>query len=73
MVRQAAQERLDAIRMERGKRDWEYTSAIAVVKGGVLASDEASAEAERGVKLERQKQSGASSLRGRRPERQNTC
>ena len=56
MVRQAAQERLDAIRVERRKRDSEYTSATAATEGEeILASDETSAEAERGVKLERHK------------------
>ena len=55
VVRQAAEERLDAIRVERRKRDSEYNSAIAAIEEEILASDETSADAERGVKLERQK------------------
>ena len=55
VVRQAAQERLDAIRVERRKMESEYNSAIAAIEEEILASNETSAEAERGVKLERQK------------------
>ena len=51
VVRQAAQERLDAIRVERRIRDSEYNSAIAAIEQELLASDETSGEAERGVKL----------------------
>ena len=74
MVRQAAQERLDAIREERRKKDSEYTSAIAAIEGEILACDETSAEAERGVKLERQKTREAEDLlTNRRVEREQSC
>ena len=55
MVRQATQKRLHAIRMERRKRNSEYNFAIAAIEEEILASDETSAEAERGVNSERQK------------------
>ena len=55
MVRQATQERLHAIRVERRKRNSEYSFAIVAIEEEILASDEISAEAERGVKSERQK------------------
>ena len=74
VVRQAAQERLDAIRVERRKRYSEYNSAIAAIEKEILASDETSAEAERSVKLERQKTRETEDLlTRRRVEREQSC
>eukprot|EP00904_Undaria_pinnatifida_P013339 jgi/Undpi1/9135/HiC_scaffold_26.g11593.m1 len=62
VIRQAAQERLDAILVERRQKDSEYASAIAAVEEDILASDATSAAAEHGVKLERQKTREAEQL-----------